>query len=67
MQELKLLLLNISYERKLDCRITDKEEALDADRIIIPFLGGTNGKFYVISFIVIKNKKTMPTKLMTFQ
>ena len=67
MQELKLLLLNISYERKLDCRITDKEEALDADRIIIPFLGGTNGKFYVISFIVIKNKKTVPTKLMTFQ
>jgi len=58
MQELKLLLLNITYERKLDCRITDKEEALDADRIIIPFLGGINGKFYVISFVVIKNKQT---------
>ena len=64
MQELKLLLLNITYERKLDCRITD-EEALDADRIIIPFLGGINGKFYVISFVVIKNKqtKTKPCQL----
>lgn len=56
MQELKLLLLNITYERKLDCRITDKE-ALDAHRIIIPFLGGINEKFHVISFIVVKTKK----------
>lgn len=50
MPELKLLLFSIAYERKLDYRITDKK-AINADRIIIPFLDGRDGKFHVINFV----------------
>lgn len=69
MLELNLLLFNITYERKLDYRTTNKE-AIDADGIIIPFLDEVEGKFHVINFVhSVKNKtnNTLPTKLMTFQ
>lgn len=56
MLELNLLLFNITYERKLDYRTTNKE-AIDADGIIIPFLDEVEGKFHVINFVHSAKKK----------
>lgn len=50
MLELKLLLFSIVYERKLDYRIIDKK-VINVDGIIILFLDGRDGKFYVINFV----------------
>ena len=58
------LLFNITYERKLDYWITDKE-AIDADGIIIPFLDEIDGKFHVVNFVQSVKKKKKPNILPT--